>query len=66
MYKEYNTNQLSLPMDIQVLIPQRHLARLIDFAVDKMNPTIFSSLYPGGGRPPYHPQMMLKVILFDA
>jgi transposase len=51
-------------MDIQVLIPQQHLARLIDFAVDKINPTIFSSLYPGGGRPPYHPQMMLKVILY--
>jgi transposase len=51
-------------MDIQVLIPQHHLARLIDLAVDKINPTIFSSMYPGGGRPPYHPQMMLKVILY--
>ncbi|PWW29507.1 transposase [Cytobacillus oceanisediminis] len=64
MYKEYNTNQLALPMDIQVLIPQQHLARLIDFAVDQMNPSIFTSLYPGGGRPPYHPKMMLKVILY--
>ena len=64
MYKEYNTNQLALPMDIQVLIPQQHLARLIDFAVDQMNPTIFTSLYPGGGRPPYHPKMMLKIILY--
>ncbi|MCM3125542.1 MULTISPECIES: transposase, partial [unclassified Mesobacillus] len=64
MYKNYNTNQLTLPMDIQVLIPQEHLARLIDLAVDQMNPKIFLSLYPSGGRPPYHPQMMLKVILY--
>ncbi len=54
MYKNYNTNQLTLPMDLEVLIPKRHLARLIDSAVDKMSPTIFSSLYPGGGRPAYH------------
>ena len=64
MYQNYNTNQLSLPMDIQVLIPKNHLARLIDYAVDQMKPSIFSLLYSGGGRPPYHPQMMLKVILY--
>jgi transposase len=64
LYKNYNTNQLTLPMDIQVLIPQQHLVRLIDFAVDQMSPKIFLSLHPGGGRPPYHPQMMLKVILY--
>ncbi|PAE23645.1 MULTISPECIES: IS1182 family transposase [Bacillaceae] len=64
MYREYNTKQLVLPLDLQVRIPQQHLARLIDFAVDQMNPTIFSSLYPGGGSPPYHPQMMLKIILY--
>uniref|UniRef100_UPI000D3E295E IS1182 family transposase n=1 Tax=Peribacillus acanthi TaxID=2171554 RepID=UPI000D3E295E len=64
MYQQYSTKQLFLPMDIQILIPQRHLARLIDYAVDQIKPTIFSSLYPGGGRPPYHPQMMLKIILY--
>lgn len=58
MYKQYNMNQLTLPMDIEVLIPTNHLARLIDTAVDKMDPTIFSSFHPGGGRPPYYPKMM--------
>jgi transposase len=57
-------NQLTLPMDIEVLIPTNHLARLIDTAVDKMDPTIFSFFHPGGGRPAYHPKMMLKVILY--
>jgi transposase len=57
-------NQLTLPMEIEVLIPKNHLARLIDTAVDQMDSTIFSSFHPGGGRPPYHPKMMLKVILY--
>jgi transposase len=52
MYKQYNTIQLSLPMDIEVSIPQHHLARLIDLAIDKISPTIFSPLNLGGGRPP--------------
>ncbi|GHH97024.1 hypothetical protein AM1BK_05670 [Neobacillus kokaensis] len=30
-----------------------------------MNPNILSSLHPGGGRPPYHPKMMLKVVLYS-
>ncbi|WP_371261545.1 transposase [Bacillus sp. MUM 116] len=29
-----------------------------------MNPNILISLHPGGGRPPYHPKMMLKVIMY--
>jgi transposase len=33
-------------------------------AVEKMNPNILIALHPGGGRPPYHPKMMLKKILY--
>jgi transposase len=65
MYKNYSTSgQLVLPMDIEILIPEHHLCRLVDIAVEKMNPTIYASLHPGGGRPPYHPKMILKIILF--
>lgn len=65
MYKNYSSSgQLVLPMDIEILIPEHHLCRLVDIAVEKMNPTIYASLHPGGGRPPYHPKMMLKIILF--
>lgn len=65
MYKNYNTpDQLVLPMDIAVLIPQNHLSRLVNQAVDKMDASLFMNLHPGGGRPPYHPRMMLKVILY--
>ena len=65
MYKNYTTTgQLVLPMDIEVLIPEHHLCRIVDLAVEKMNPNLLVSLHPGGGRPPYHPKMMLKVILY--
>lgn len=64
MYKNYTTtNQLVLPMNIEVLIPEQHISRIVDLAVENMSPKLFFCLYPGGGRPPYHPKMMLKVIL---
>jgi len=64
MYIHYTTNQLVLPMDIEILIPTKHLCRIVDMAVENMNPALLNSLYSGGGRPPYHPKMMLKVILY--
>jgi transposase len=65
MYMNYSTSgQLVLPMDIEVRIPEQHLCRIVDLAVEQMNPNILLSLHPGGGRPPYHPKMMLKIILY--
>jgi len=51
-------------MDIEILIPEHHLCRIVDLTVEKMNPNILLALHPGGGRPPYHPKMMLKIILY--
>ncbi|TCL53329.1 transposase [Thermolongibacillus altinsuensis] len=46
------------------MIPKHHLCRIVDMAVEKMSPSLFTSLYPSGGRPAYHPKMMVKVILY--
>jgi transposase len=51
-------------MDVEILIPKHHLCRIVDTAVEKMDMNLFLPLYPGGGRPPYHPKMMLKIILY--
>lgn len=64
MYTHYTTRQLVLPMDIEILIPDHHLCRIVDAAVEKIDPRLFLPLHPGGGRPPYPPKMMLKVILY--
>jgi hypothetical protein len=33
-------------MDIEVLIPEHHLCRIVDLAVEKMNSNILISLHP--------------------
>lgn len=65
MYINYSTSgQLVLPMDIEVLIPKHHLCRIVDIAVEQISPKLLASIHPGGGRPSYHPRMMLKIILY--
>ena len=64
MFLHYNTDQLILPMDVEYQIPRNHLSRVIHTAVEKMDDRFLISQYTGGGRPPFHPKMMLKVILY--
>lgn len=64
LYKEYNTNQLFLPMDLEEMIPPHHISRLIHHVVEQMEEEPFEKAYPGGGRSPYHPKMMLKIVLY--
>jgi transposase len=64
MFIQYNTEQLVLPMDVELFIPQNHLSRIVHLAVESMDSNILLQGYLGGGRPPYHPKMMLKVILY--
>lgn len=37
---------------------------MVHIALEAMDPSILLSRYPDGGRPPYHPKMMLKVLLY--
>ncbi|MFD2124229.1 IS1182 family transposase [Paenibacillus xanthanilyticus] len=64
MYKEYTMDQLSLPMDLQEDIPQNHLVRIVNDAVDRLNMNLFTKAYPGGGRDSYHPKMLTKIIIY--
>ncbi|MGO4110237.1 IS1182 family transposase [Paenibacillus sp. YAF4_2] len=64
MYKEYTMDQLSLPMDLQEDIPENHLVRVINDAVNRLDMSLFTKAYPGGGRDSYHPKMLLKVIIY--
>ncbi len=64
MFIDYNKKQLTFPLDVEVHIPEHHLSRVVHTAVEAMDLSILLSRYPGGGRPPYHPKMMLKVLLY--
>lgn len=52
-----------LPPDIGSLVPEGSLPRIVDSVVRSPGRSVLEAPCPGGGRPAYDPQMMLKVIL---
>jgi transposase len=60
----YNMDQLILPLDLEILIPEHHLARVAHEAVEQLDDSIFLRHYKGGGRSSYHPKMMLKILVY--
>ncbi|KGE19464.1 IS1182 family transposase [Paenibacillus wynnii] len=64
MYIQYTMDQLCLPMDLEEDIPENHLVRVVNAAVNRLDDTIFDAAYPGGGRDSYHPKMLTKVIIY--
>lgn len=64
-FKPYEQHQLSiLPIDLETLIPENHMVRIVDRAIESMNTKPLFDRYPGGGTSSYHPVMMLKVIIY--
>jgi len=63
-FKPYNNHQSQFIFDIQELIPEHHIARVVDEMVESISDEQLFAHYSGGGRSPYHPKMMLKVILY--
>ncbi|MNB90303.1 Transposase DDE domain protein [compost metagenome] len=64
MYIQYTMDQLCLPMDLEEDIPEHHLVRVVNAAVNRLDDSIFDAAYPGGGRDSYHPKMLTKVIIY--
>lgn len=53
-----------LPTNLEELIPENHLVRVISRFVDRMDLSALEAKYKGGGTSSYHPKMMLKVYLY--
>lgn len=65
VFKEYNQDQLIMfPPSIEELIPENHLVRVVDSILRLMNISPLLRKYKGGGTSSYHPEMMLKVIVY--
>lgn len=64
MYKEYNTNQLSLELKPAYDIPMTHEVRLISLFVDSIPHHVLLKEKSHTGRPAFHPAMLLKMTLF--
>ena len=63
VFKPYEQHQLSLfPIDLDTLISETHMVRVVDRAIESMNTKPLFDRYPGGGTSAYNPVMLLKVI----
>ena len=62
-FKPYEQNQIVF-LDLNSMVPENHVVREINDAIDKMNIDILLAKYAPGGTSSYNPRMMLKVIIF--
>jgi len=51
-------------MDIGSMIPDNHLVRVVNTAIERMDLKPLLKHYKGGGTSSYHPKMMLKVLVY--
>jgi transposase len=63
-FKEYTQNQLMLPTNLNNLIPEKHLVRVVNEVIEEMDLEPLLQQYKGGGTSSYHPRMMLKVMVY--
>lgn len=64
-FKPYEQHQFTLlPIDLDTLIPENHMVRVVDRAIESMDTKPLFDRYPGGGTSAYHPVMLLKVIVY--
>ena len=65
VFKEYNQDQMWLfPPSLAELIPENHIVRTVNTAINGMNLKHILRSYKGGGTSSYHPQMLLKVLIY--
>ena len=62
--KSYNNNRLFLTIDPNEEIERDSPVRLVDSIVEGLDLRDFKKLYSDKGRCPYHPKMMLKLIIY--
>ena len=58
-------DQLQLPLSFEDIIPENHLVRVVNTIVDSLDLKPLYDRYKEGGCPAYHPQMMLKVMIYS-
>ena len=65
-FKRYDqSEQWLLPPSLEELVPENHLVRVVSATVDKIElKALFKAYSTGGGASRYHPQMLLKVLIY--
>ncbi len=64
-FREYNPKQILLfPQRLDENIAENDPVRIVDAVIESLRIEDFKKLYRQRGRSPYHPKMMLKVIIY--
>lgn len=68
LFRPYSLDQrLLLPPDLREWLPEGHLALFVSDVVDELDLSAIAGAYERGdgrGQPPYHPAMMVKLLLY--
>ena len=68
LFRPYNLDQrLLLPPDLREWLPEGHLALFVSDVADELDLSAIVAAYERGdgrGQPPYHPAMMVKLLLY--
>src|SRR5690625_1975692 len=63
MFKHYTMNQVILPLDLEIKLPKNDIAFTVHELVESIPEEAFGQYARQTGCPPYHPKMMMKIIL---
>ncbi|TSI08153.1 IS1182 family transposase [Lysinibacillus sp. BW-2-10] len=63
MFKDYNMNQLILPLDLEIKLQKNDIAFHVHHLVESIPHEALEPFLQKEGCPAYHPRMMLKIIL---
>lgn len=55
---------LLLPPSLNELVPENHMARVVDAVIERLDIGDILSTYRGGGNSAFSPKMMLKILVF--
>lgn len=64
MYKQYTMNQTTLPLELDVFLPENHIVYDINTVVEDLSDEDYNHIMNELGRPAYHPKVLLKALIF--
>ena len=64
-FKRYDQQQIMLlPPSLEELVPKSHPVRIVNDVINKINLDPLNAAYKSRGSSSYHPQMLLKVLVY--
>src|SRR5690625_536880 len=63
MYKQYNMNQMIIPLDLEIKLEKNNIAYAVNDLVEQIPCKVFDGFRHSTGCLAYHSKMMVKLIL---